>query len=124
MTIASMDFEEETKGKWTNRKIKKMELAEGSQPNPPPEAQTDTTDASEERSGPGYVNHGDVLLGLMTMAGGAAVDRSVFLTLIAEFKIGLDALLAPPEKGKITNDNEPHGWGGPDGDPAEDDLPF
>lgn len=129
MQIASMEYEITEKDGYTNHIITKMVVAEGSQhlPNPPQNPQNDTKGTSQKQSnGKAYLDHGKVVLALMDMAGGAAVDRGVFLTLIDEFKIGLAALLGEKAKGTAprndnTSDSEPE-WENPP--PAGDEPPF
>ena len=125
---------------YTNRKITSLEyLNEASKSTT--ESQTGPVAASEgldDSGGNGkvYLDHGKVVLALLEMAGGVKAKEDDFIHLVDLFWKGVQVILdasqgvkAPPEKGKITNDNEPDNetrQDGPDGDPgpADEDIPF
>ena len=119
---------------YTNRKITSLEyLNEASKSTT--ESQTGTVAAPEgQGNGRAYLDHGKVVLALLEMAGGVKAKEADFLHLVDLFWKGVQVILdasqgskAPPEKGKITNDNPPDNkpeWEQGDPEPAEDDIPF
>ena len=75
-----------------------MQLTEDSPVGTPALAQKPNTGgqikpSEQKQNNKAYIDHGKCCIELMTMAGGAAVDRDVFHTLIEEFKMGIDKML-------------------------------
>ncbi len=130
MKVASLDYAKEEKDGYDNYKVTNIVLAKDQPtPNPTPDAQNSGKEAFQgDSNGRAFIAHGECVIELMKLAGGANVDESQLLHLVDVFKAGIARMTGTiPAKKEIRNDNPPDkepGWDGEDPGAEDSSIPF